>query len=171
MKKQYILLAVIAVSLIITGCSRPESANDITASSARSNDVVWYPDLSEGLALAGRERKPVVIDFYADWCKWCKVMDEETFTDPEVAKKLKEDYICVRVDTEKDPRVSQQFGVTGLPTLVFMTPDAEIITKIPGYIEKDTFLPILSYIKGECYLQQISFEDYLAGKRDCDKKE
>ncbi len=61
-------------------------------------------------------------------------------------------------------------GVRGLPTIVFVDKNGGLITQIPGYIKTDTFLPLLSYIKSECYLQRVSFKDYLDKKADCGGK-
>ncbi|HOO71488.1 MAG TPA: thioredoxin fold domain-containing protein [Spirochaetota bacterium] len=138
----------------------------------------WH-DYDSGIKLAKKTKKPVVVDFYAEWCKWCKVMDEKTFNDPDVAKKLVKDYICIRIDTMSNKTLNfknhrltpQQFaqitGATGLPTVLFMDSDENIITRIPGYIDKNVFYPLLGYINDKCYLKNVSFEDYKNGKIKC----
>jgi len=143
--------------------------------------VTWYT-YNEGIALAKKTKKPVVIDFYADWCKWCKVMDKQTFGDPAVSKIMKKHYINIRIDTMskgevirfKNHRFSGQdfarvMGVTGLPTVVFLDDQENIITRIPGFVQKDVFLPLLGYIKDRCYLKNVSFQDYVQDKGTCGK--
>jgi len=132
----------------------------------------WY-GFQEGLELAKQKNKHIVIDFYADWCKWCKVMDEKTFSVPEVEKYLFENFVPIRVNTELNDQVTFQgktfslrqlssvFGVKGLPSLAFLTSEQEMVTLIPGYIKKDKFMKILEYINKECYKKQIPFEDFL----------
>jgi thioredoxin-related protein len=131
----------------------------------------WY-GFQEGLELAKQENKHIVIDFYADWCKWCKVMDEKTFSVLKVKKYLFENFVPIRVNTELNDQVTFQgktlslrqlssvFGVKGLPSLAFLTPEQEMITLIPGYIKKDKFMKILEYINKEYYKEQIPFEDF-----------
>src|SRR4030042_1462713 len=91
-------------------------------------------NFNEGLKLATEKRRPVVMDFYADWCGWCRKMEAEVFNDPEVATKLRNDYICIRLHTDRNYNetikyknhvlTKQEFtsmlGVQGLPTVVFL---------------------------------------------------
>ncbi len=132
----------------------------------------WYT-FEEGMALAEKSDKHVVIDFYTDWCKWCKVMDEKTFSQPKVDSLLFENFIPIRLNAESNETVTfrgqaltyrqltQAFGVRSFPSLAYLTPNQELITIIPGFIEKDPFLNILSYMHQKCYAANVSFEDFL----------
>lgn len=181
MKK--ILLIILSITLIslLAGCDNTEkikpdqekAIKTIEKDKAvhKSNSKEWY-DFQEGLKIAEQEDKHIVIDFYADWCKWCKVMDEKTFSVPKVEKYLFENFVPIRINTESDDQVtfkgktfskrqlSGAFGVKGLPSLAFLTSNQEMITLIPGYIEKDQFLKILEYINKECYKKQIPFKEF-----------
>lgn len=82
--------------------------------------------LADALAQARAEGKSVFIDFWASWCKNCKVMDKTTFKD-EVVKARLEDYVFIKYIAEKseDPEtkaVSEHFDVQGLPTFVVLAP-------------------------------------------------
>lgn len=138
----------------------------------------WY-EYTEGMQQAVTADKHLVIDFYADWCHWCKVMEKETFSDPEVEKYLFENFIPIKLDSDNNSRIitfrgqqltprqlTSAFQITGLPSLAFLTPDLEIITVIPGYIKKDMFLNILKYMEQECYKSQMPFEEFL--EKGCD---
>ncbi|MCK5682527.1 thioredoxin family protein [bacterium] len=136
----------------------------------------WY-EFEEGIAKAEAEKKPVVIDFYTDWCKWCKVMDEKTFSVPEVEKYLFEHYVPIRINAESQDAISYQgkeftyatltryFGVNSYPSLAYLDKNGEFLTIIPGYIEKDQFLKIITYIHKELYKQDISLDDYMGSKK------
>jgi thioredoxin-related protein len=142
--------------------------------------VKWEP-FNSGLKKALKQKKPVIIDFYADWCYWCKVMEKETFSNQEVAKLLNKDFIAVRVYTEKDEEITymgktitsgrfvSMLGVRGLPTVVFMDNEGRLIDQVPGFIKPDIFIGILRYISEGCYKQQISFADYMNKKSGCSK--
>jgi thioredoxin-related protein len=147
-----------------------------------SKSTVKWESFNSGLKKALKQKKPVIIDFYADWCYWCKVMEKETFANQEVAKVLNKDFITVRVFTEKDEEITymgktttpgkfaSMLGVQGLPTVVFMDGEGKLIDKVPGFIKPDIFYGILRYISEGCYKQQISFADYINKKAACSGK-
>jgi thiol:disulfide interchange protein len=88
----------------------------------------WTSSLSEGLARAEREGKPVLIDFWATWCKNCLTMDATTFEDPGVKAAL-ESYVKVKVqaedpDAEPARALLSRFDSVGLPTYVVLRPSA-----------------------------------------------
>jgi len=96
---------------------------------ARANEQLkagWYASLDEGLAKAAADKTPVLIDFWATWCKNCLVMDETTLTDPGVKEALS-NYTKVKFqaeDLESEPAASllKRFGAVGLPAYVILRP-------------------------------------------------
>jgi len=143
-------------------------------------DKAWY-SYNEGMKLAEKGEKHIIIDFYADWCTWCKVMDKETFSDPQVQKYLFENFIPIKLNAENStetvefqgqkltPReLTAAFRITGFPSVAFLTPKAEVITVVPGYIKKDMFMNLLQYMQKECYKSQTLFEEFL--EKDCDNR-
>ena len=86
----------------------------------------WLTSLSLAMTQARMENRPLLVDFWASWCKNCIAMDKTTFKDPEVVNKLAS-YVKVKYRAEdlKDPatrEVLDIFGVIGLPTYVVLTP-------------------------------------------------
>jgi thiol:disulfide interchange protein DsbD len=86
----------------------------------------WHADLAEGLAVAEREGKPVLIDMWATWCKNCLTMDKTTLVDPSVKAAL-DGFVKIKFQAESPDEspareVMQRFGAVGLPTYVVLTP-------------------------------------------------
>jgi len=86
----------------------------------------WHASLAEGLDLAQREQKPVLIDMWATWCKNCLTMDKTTLENADVQKALS-GYVRIKYQAE-DPdqppakTVMQRFSAAGLPTYVILRP-------------------------------------------------
>ncbi len=99
-------------------------ADEVASSVEEKLKEGWHASLSEGLAVAERENKPVLIDMWATWCKNCLVMDSTTLQDPAVTSALA-GYVKVKFQAEDpdDPRVArvmQALGAKGLPTYVIL---------------------------------------------------
>jgi thiol:disulfide interchange protein len=88
----------------------------------------WYASLPAGIDEAAREGKPVLIDFWATWCKNCLIMDSTTMRDPEVMAAL-DDYVKIKFqaeDASESPakEALAYFRAIGLPTYVILKPSA-----------------------------------------------
>src|SRR2546423_6417413 len=71
--------------------------------------------------------KPVLLAISAVWCHWCHVMDETSYSDPEVIRLINERYVPIRVDNDERPDVNRRYNMGGWPTTAFLTPDGEIV--------------------------------------------
>jgi thioredoxin-related protein len=112
-----------------------------------SQSINWR-SYEEGLVLGSVEKKKVFLHFYADWCGFCNKMAKETFQDTAVITYLNENFIPVRVNTDRDQKTTAGYGVMGLPTTIFLTEKGEPIVGVPGYISPDALLPMLKEING-----------------------
>ncbi|MDO9392278.1 MAG: DUF255 domain-containing protein, partial [bacterium] len=111
-----------------------------------------------------------------DWCHWCKVMDEKTYVDPAGAGLMKESFVAVKLNAERENIVNfkgkayteidlaRNFDVSGYPTTLFLASDGTVIGKIPGYIEAPVFKKILEYLTSGSY-KSMSLDQYLSGKK------
>jgi cytochrome c biogenesis protein CcdA len=98
----------------------------VVASAENLTEEGWTASLDAGLARALEDNKPVLIDFWATWCKNCLVMNETTFKDPAVLERL-DDYVKVKYQAEQPDEspaseVLKNFEYVGLPHYVILTP-------------------------------------------------
>ena len=113
--------AIVGLLLIIVGAFLIHQALQ-----AKKEAIHWVPYTNQSLAQLQKHDKPILIDFYADWCGACRELDDKTFADTKVAETAKA-FLMVKADfTAPDPAreaLMKKFKVSGLPTIVFIRPD------------------------------------------------
>ena len=115
--------------------------------------VNWIKDESEGFMIAKQKNKPIMIDFYADWCSACKELDHRTFSQPEVVERLN-DFVTIKLDftNPKDPRIKTlkaKYQVSGLPIVAFFDSSGQELEgkRISSFIPADKFLTWIGDIR------------------------
>lgn len=87
----------------------------------------WHSSLAQGIAAARAEQKPLLIDFWATWCKNCLTMDTTTFEDEKVKAALsgfvKVKFQAEDLDAQPAKALMQKFDAVGLPTYVILRPN------------------------------------------------
>jgi len=103
---------------------------------AGRNGIHWENYSKDGFERILQEKKPIFIDFYADWCVPCREMDEKTFSEPEVIRRSRR-FVMLKVDltAEGDPAteaIKERYRVRGVPTFVFLRPDGVEMSSLRG---------------------------------------
>jgi thioredoxin-related protein len=157
-------------SVSCAGGKKTEPAED----SALRFQAEWMA-FDAAMAKASEENRYVVVDFYTDWCKWCKVMDQKTYSDSLVVKTLQEGFVAAKIDGESQEKITYRgktmtqseftmgMKVSGFPSTLFMDSQGNVIGILPGYIEAPVFLKILDYVSSEAY-KKVKLDDFLSGK-------
>ncbi len=94
-------------------------------------EIVWEESFKKGIEQAKLRNSPVVIDFYTDWCGYCKVLENKIFPDPEVSKLL-ENFTTLRINGEEYPDIAGNFKVSGYPTVLFLDKNGAYLDRIVG---------------------------------------
>jgi thiol:disulfide interchange protein DsbD len=116
---------------------------------SESSQIEWFEYSDAIRERASKGNKPVLIDFYADWCIPCKELDKFTFSASAVVE-LSRQFTMLKVDlTQANDPLSQnlrkKFNIKGVPTLVFLSADGKELTdlRVVGFLEKEEFLPMM----------------------------
>lgn len=105
-------------------------------------------ELDSALADARLHGRPVMLDFYADWCIACKEMDRDTFGDSAVSRVL-DGFDLLRVDvtgnTDQDRALLKRFNLVGPPGVIFFGGNGQEAreSRVIGYMEAQDFLKVL----------------------------
>ena len=97
-------------------------------------EIQWQDTFEGAMQRARAQGKPIMIDFYADWCGPCKDMEARTYPDGNVIAQS-QNWITVKVNGEKRPDVMQAYGVTGYPTLLFAQGNGKPVASTTGYMD------------------------------------
>jgi len=185
-KLRWLLPLILALSFLVTGssCAREESeglqAKSASPSSQQQEQLqVKWLGFNDALAKAKSEDKPIFVEFYTDWCPYCKKFQRETIRNQKVAAMLAENFAYVRINAEdsknrvkfdgksySNVELTQAFGITSYPSLVFLDSKSHPITMLSGFVPPDQFAIVLDYIQQKCYETQITFNDF-AKKGNC----
>jgi len=107
--------------------------------------IKWYT-YDEGMALGKNEKKMLFLHFYGDRCPYCTKMAKETFQDPSVVSFVNENFIAIRVNTDKEAKMTSSYGIRGIPTTWFLGENGDRIGYLPGYIPPGKFILMLERI-------------------------
>jgi len=88
----------------------------------RAREIDWRPWSADAFVVAEEQGKLILLSISAVWCHWCHVMDETTYSDPEVIEKINRDFVAVRVDSDKRPDINRRYNQGGWPSTVFLVP-------------------------------------------------
>lgn len=128
-------LAVCLVVALILGASCAKDKGEAPA----ANAVNWLASFDAAMATARDKNLPVMVDFYTDWCGWCKRLDSDTYVDGQVVAAAR-GFVSVKVNADVDRATATRYGITGFPTILFVDSMGNEIHRIVGYRPPQAFL-------------------------------
>jgi thioredoxin-like negative regulator of GroEL len=158
-----ILVALIACLVGITlpalaRDTRLPSASDAETTASAKKKIQWETDYNAAMKKARETNKPVMIDFFADWCGPCKMMDNKTFSDDRVIA-LAEQFVSLKIDGDANESITRKHRVEGFPTILFLKSDGKILHTIAGFRGPEDFVfamnAVLKGMTPEQWIQSI----------------
>ena len=116
---RHVLLAVVIAGV---GLARPLAAQ-----------IKWYATFEDASAGAQRDGKPIMLDFWAEWCLPCKVMDSDVYPNDEVVQAAVP-FALVKIDFDRKPALARRYQVENMPTLVFTDSYGRELFRYSGFI-------------------------------------
>ncbi|MDY6903470.1 MAG: DUF255 domain-containing protein [Thermodesulfobacteriota bacterium] len=147
MKTRNMIMILCFIVLLGAACSGGNGS-----AQAEENHIQWMP-YDQGLDVADKQGKKVFLHFYTDWCHYCKVMAQKTFTDQDVISFLNDHFVAIRVNSDEEKSLAQKYSVRGVPVSWFLEEDGEQIGSRPGYLPPEDFMTMLKFVNQEQYNQ------------------
>lgn len=146
--RQLILALILVFSFVGISCNpQNKTENKSTEHSEhKAGGIKWEKWSDEVFERAKKENKCVILDLEAVWCHWCHVMEEITYSEPEVIDLISKGFIAVRVDQDSRPDLSNRYEDYGWPATIFFAPDGTEIAKRSGYIPPKPMAALLDAI-------------------------
>ncbi len=173
--KHFLLIPAAALLLASVGLTANTNADKAADNSGTKkaaveekspNEIHWLR-YDEALKKARKENKHVLVDFTATWCGWCKKMDRDTFSKPEIIKMINDYFVPAQVWHGKQDTLDidgykitemdlarTEFGIRSYPTFWFVSPNGDKIGPVSGYYPPEPFMKALEYVKDRRYEEQ-----------------
>ena len=150
------------VALVVLGIFYAVGVGNARSTAQTDGGIAWLVNQeAEGLALARAEGKPVVIDFWGDWCAACKELDHTAWSDPRVREEAKR-FVAIKIDNSSDKmedpknadavdKAFAKYGVLGQPTVIFIDAQGrEVPLRVTAAIDADEMLRWLRAVDKAC---------------------
>lgn len=150
----------------------------------KEDGTIKWLTFEEAVKLNQTQPGQFFIDFYTDWCGWCKVLDTKTFQDAYIAKYMSENFYCVKFNAEQKETISFQNkdwkwlaggrngyhelaayfmqGQLSYPTCTVLTSKFELVYPFKGYVQVNEFEPLITFLGKELYKTNTNYETFKA---------
>ncbi len=138
-------LRILGIALLVAAAAYVTRLGLGTPVLHEAGGITWFTDEAAAMARAQEQKKPMMIDFRADWCTYCLKLEAETFPDAKVVAEAKR-FVALKVDCpagdDAAKAIQRKYGVQGLPTIVFVDSSGQILTEktITEFVKPDVLL-------------------------------
>jgi thioredoxin-related protein len=105
--------------------------------------IHWITDLKQAQRLAEITGRPILIVFSRPKCEFCRKLDVEVLSHPTIAKYINTTFVPVHLDALRDARAAQILEVQSSPTTVILSPQADLLGTIEGYVAINKYASVL----------------------------
>ena len=150
--QRYVPIALFVIAIVLVA---GRVAMGFVETKPSKTELVRWVTPEQGVMLARRTGKPLLLDFTADWCQPCHVLDAEVFRNPEMAAEINKRFVAVRVVDRQQEQGSnspdvdalqRRYGVRGFPTVVFADRTGER-ARMEGFRGREEFERVMESVR------------------------
>ncbi|HTI52456.1 MAG TPA: thioredoxin family protein [Planctomycetaceae bacterium] len=141
-----VLLGAILFSVVwgASGWAKPRFIRRLSATKTPAAEPIrWQPDLKTAQRVAQETGRPMLIVMGGDRCTYCKKLEAETLGDVSTATYINTSFVPVHLHWERDQRAAQILEVKALPTCVILSPEADLLGSVEGFVKPPEFTRLL----------------------------
>jgi thiol:disulfide interchange protein DsbD len=147
-------LKAVGVALVVLGAAYASGAAGARERARAEGGMAWLKTEAEAVALAKASGRPVIIDFWAEWCTACRELDQVAWSDPRVQAEARR-FVAVKADgtdsSDAFLALADKYGVVGMPTVVFIDGHGrEVRERVIGAVTADEMLERLKGVDHAC---------------------
>ncbi len=111
-------------------------------------ELYVFDDFEKARMEASNSGRILIVDYYTDWCGWCKVMDKNTFTDAAIVNYIDSSFVYAKLDAEAESGIPARFKyrINSFPSFTYHSPDGLLIDKRSGYLNPADYMEELKGI-------------------------
>ncbi len=132
------LVAAVAVSF----ASRPTQADDHEVSR-----LAWRKSYKQACEEARRRKRPILVKITASWCGPCRQMQQLTFTDEPLRRRLRRDFVLLELDADENSDLITGFHVEAYPTTLVVSPELKVVSRMTGFKSAGDMITSLELVK------------------------
>lgn len=143
----------------------------LAAPQTKKQSSIQWQSYEQALLQAKQLKRPVYLQFHANWCGYCKKLTQESYSQKVIQNLLNQQFVPVQIVEDSKATYTVQgktytaqdlileYKVSGFPTLAFLEPDGKLIGLVPGYVKPNEFQLLLAFISSKAYLKT-DFDTY-----------
>lgn len=104
---------------------------------AGSEPIAWHTDVNVAWTKARKQKQPLLILLSLEDCRYCRKMKTQTFTDPQLARRIRQGFVAVSLRARDHEKLVRKLGVEIYPTTAVISPEARLLGVIRGYADAE----------------------------------
>lgn len=107
----------------------------------------WRRSYKQAAEEARQRRRPILVKITATWCGPCRQMQQLTFTDERVRRRLRRDFVLLELDADEHPQLIADFKIEAYPTTLVVSPELKIVKRLSGFQSAGDLVSVLEMVR------------------------